>query len=105
MHDEKIHWIRYGIYLEILMLLYFTIMYIIKVLNIEVGIYRDYLLDSYSIILFPGLRIEEMISSFTGKYFGLAIGIIINLIIYFLVGALIGLLIWTIKRYRTDDDF
>ena len=92
-------------YSEILILCYFAIMYAIKVLNIELGIYREYLLDSYGIIIFPGLKVEEAIRLFTGKYIGLAIGIAANLILYFLVGAVIGLLVWLIKRYRTDEDF
>ena len=92
-------------YSEILILFYFAVLYAVRILNIELGVYRDYLLDSYSIIIYPGLKVEEAIRFFTGKYIGLAIGIAVNLTVYFLIGAFIGILIWLIKRYRTDEDF
>ncbi len=103
MKDEKIHWMRYGIYFELLVFLYLVALYVVKILNIELGQYRDYVLESYSIITFPGIWVSQAVRSFTGLYIGLALGMAVNLLAYFAAGALVGFAIWMI-RHRTEED-
>ena len=105
MRDEKLHWIRYGMYFEMLVLIYFALLFGLKALNIELSYYRDYVLYSYSIVTYPGLFLAQMMRQTLGSSIALIAGVGINLLIYFLVGAMIGLLVWTIKRYRTDEEF
>lgn len=105
MRDEKLHWIRYGMYAELLVLLYFALLYAAKYLNIELGRFREYALDSHTYLTFIGVKLEEVLKPYTGAYLGLALGIAVNLLAYFSVGALIGAAIWLVKRYRTDEDF
>ena len=105
MRDEKLHWIRYGMYAEILVLLYFTVLYGLRLMQVELGKYREYILDSYTYVTYIGVQLEGLLRPFTGKYIGLALGVAVNLLAYFAVGALFGAGIWLIKRYRTDEDF
>ena len=105
MRDDKLHWIRYGMYFELVMLFYFAILFSLKALNIELSYYRDYVLYSYSIITYPGLFLTQVIRATLGSQLALIVGVVANLLLYFIFGALIGLLVWTIKRYKTDEDF
>lgn len=105
MHDEKLHWIRYGVYAELLALLYFIILYALRFAQVELGRFREYVLDSYTYATFIGVQLEMLLRPFTGKYIGLALGVAVNLLAYFILGALLGSLVWLVKRYRTDEDF